>query len=89
MPLQTNQQNHPALLSGNASEGTIEIAQRQPPCRIGCRCVEWPLVAELDGNAFAHAAPDAVYILVMHNGEEPSVEIGTALPVMLLGNRAD
>ena len=66
----------------------VEIAQRQPPRWIGCRCGGRPLIVELDGNAFAHAAPDAVYILVMHKGEEPGWEIGP-LPVMLLGNRAD
>src|SRR5271165_2679150 len=88
-PLQTDQQYHPALLLGNASESTIEIAQRQPPYRIGCRCGERPLIVELDGNAFAHAAPDAVYILVVHYREEPSVEIATVLPAMLLRYRAD
>ena len=36
------------MLLGNASASTIEIAQRQPPCRIGCRCGEWPLIVELD-----------------------------------------
>ena len=87
--LQTNQQNHPALLIGNASESTIEIVQQQPPCRIGCRCGGRPLIVELDGYAFAPAAPDAAYILVVHYGEEPSAEISPALPVMLLGNRAD
>src|SRR5207248_660882 len=30
-----------------------------------------------------------VYILVMHKGEEPGVEIGIALAVILPGNRAD
>jgi hypothetical protein len=78
-----------ALLLGNASQSTIEIAQRQPPRWIGCRCGGRQLIVELDGNAFAHAAPDAVYILVMHKGEEPGSEIGAALPVMLLGYRAD
>jgi hypothetical protein len=67
---------------------TLRIAQ-QPPCRIGCRFGERSLIVELDGNAFAHAAPDAIYILVMRKGEEPGLEIGTALPVMLPGNRAD
>ena len=54
-----------------------------------CRCRGRPLLVELDGYAFAHAAPDAVYILVMHKGEEPGVEIGTPMPAMLLRYRAD
>jgi hypothetical protein len=32
---------------------------------------------------------DAVCIPVMHEGEEPGAEIGTALPEMLLRNRAN
>lgn len=69
--------------------GAIEIAQRQTSCRIGSRCGEWPFFVELDGDAFAYAAPDAVYILVMHKGEEPGAEAGAALPAMLHRNRAD
>jgi hypothetical protein len=37
----------------------------------------------------SRAAPDAVYILVMHDGEEPGAKVRTALPEMLLRNRAD
>src|SRR5689334_25267084 len=44
---------------------------------------------ELDGHAFARAASDAVYILVMHEGEEPGAKVGTPLPATLLGNRPD
>jgi hypothetical protein len=73
---------------GNSGESTIEIAQRQPRRRIGCRCREWPRIVELDG-AFARAASDAVYILVMHKGEEPGAKVGTALPAALVGNRPD
>lgn len=64
-------------------------SQQQPPCRIGCSCGGRPLIVEIDGYAFAHAAPDAVYILVMHKGEEPGAETGTPLPEILLRNRAD
>jgi hypothetical protein len=73
-----------ALLLGNSGEGAIEIAQRQPPCWVGCRYWKWPLIVEGDGEAFAHAAADAVYILVMHNGEEPGAKFGAALPETLL-----
>jgi hypothetical protein len=52
-------------------------------------CGGRPLIVELDGYAFAHAAPDAVYILVMHKGEEPGAEAGTPLPEILLRNRAN
>jgi hypothetical protein len=81
----TDQQNHLALLLRNLGESAIEIAQRHPLSDwlplwgYG----EWPI--NMDGGAFAHVAPDAVYIPVMPNGgEEPSVNIGTALPAMLL-----
>jgi hypothetical protein len=77
------------LLLGNASESTIEIAQRQRPRWIGCLCGGGPLIVELNGNAFAHAAPDAVYILVTHKGKEPSLEIAIVMPAMLLRYRAD
>jgi hypothetical protein len=43
----------------------------------------------MDGGAFAHVAPDTVYIPVMPNGEEPRVNIGTALLAMLLRICAD
>jgi hypothetical protein len=33
--------------------------------------------------------PDAIYILVMHKGEEPGAETGTPLPEILLRNSAD
>src|SRR5438094_192570 len=41
-----------------------------------------------DGRiTFSRIAPDAVYILVVCDREEPSVEIAPALPAMLLCNR--
>jgi Uncharacterized protein conserved in bacteria (DUF2252) len=86
---ETDQEKHPALLLVNLCEGAIEIPQRQHLCRIGCRCRDWPRFVDPDDNSFPHAAMDAVCILVMHEGEEPGAEIGTALPEMLLRNRAD
>jgi hypothetical protein len=40
---------------------TLRTSQ-QPPCRIGCRFGERSLIVELDGNAFAHAAPLCVRV---------------------------
>src|SRR6267378_1172021 len=86
---ETDQEKHPALLLVNSREGAIEIPQRQQLCRIGCRCGDWPRFVDPDDNAFPHAAMDAVCNLVVHEGEEPGAEIGTALPEMLLRNCAD
>jgi hypothetical protein len=77
----------PAKIDSETTQTTP--AQRQPPCRIGFRCGEWPLIVELDGNALAHAPPGSVYILVVHYREEPSVEIAIVLLTMLLRYCAD
>jgi hypothetical protein len=77
-----------ALLLGN-SRGAIVIAQREPPCRIGCCYRGWPIIVNLARGAFSRTAPHTGYVQVMHKREEPGAEIRTALPAMLLCNRAD
>src|SRR5438270_10785297 len=42
-----------------------------------------------DRCGIAHGAPDFVYILVVHDGEEPRAQIGADLPQMFLAKRAD
>jgi hypothetical protein len=88
---EADQEDHLALLLGNSREGAIEIAQREPPCRIGCCYRGWPIIVNLarGAGAFSHIAPDTVYVQVMHKREEAGAEIGTALPAMLLCNRTD
>src|ERR1700730_9301297 len=76
---EADQEDHLALLLGNSREGAIEIAQREPPCRIGCCYRGWPIIVNLARGAFAHIAPDTVYVQVMHKREEAGAEIGTAL----------
>src|SRR5580704_19721024 len=80
---EADQEDHLALLLGNSREGAIEIARREPPCRIGCCYRGWPMIVNLARGAFSHIAPDTVYVQVMHKREEAGAEIGTALHAAL------
>ena len=65
---ETNQKKHPAPLLVNLREGAIEIAQRQPPVGSVAHVGSGHIV-DLDKNAFAHAAPDAVRAACAVGGE--------------------
>src|SRR5712675_924983 len=42
-----DREDHLTLLLGNSREGAIEIAQREPPCRIGCCYRGWAIIVNL------------------------------------------
>jgi hypothetical protein len=83
-----HEKNDFALVLGNLSQRALQFAQLTRPGRIGRRDQALRTFVQLDGRVIAHEAPDLVYVLIMHNREEPGAQIAARLPQVFFLNSA-
>src|SRR6266446_2183374 len=71
-PFESDQKNDLTLLFRKLRKRLIQLAQLARSRRIGRRGEDRRTIPQVDGCVIADGAPDFVYILVVHDGEEPS-----------------
>ena len=85
---ETDKQDRLPLLLGQKGDRAFKIAQFERDYRGGGNGKNRSQLIDRAFGPFTQGAAQVVDVLVMKNGKKPGPQIGTGLPQMLLGDRA-